>query len=100
MSINKETLEKLSLLAKIEIKEEEIPNYLESFNKLLTSLTALQQVDLAAVPADILLNADRTQYLREDIITEHPTPGFFQKIAHKTLQNFYLVPKVIEGDQK
>jgi aspartyl-tRNA(Asn)/glutamyl-tRNA(Gln) amidotransferase subunit C len=100
MLIDKATLEKLSTLAKIALKEEEIPYYLESFNKLLGALTALQKVDVSGVPIDSKLSSDRTQYLREDSVTEHPDRELFQKCAAKTAQGFYLVPKVIEGEHE
>jgi aspartyl-tRNA(Asn)/glutamyl-tRNA(Gln) amidotransferase subunit C len=99
MSIDRTTLEKLSVLAKIELQEKEIPFYLESFNKLLSALKELQKVDVSTVPLNTKLSSDRSQYLRDDIITEHPNPTNFQQCAPKTLQNFYLVPKVIEGDK-
>jgi aspartyl/glutamyl-tRNA(Asn/Gln) amidotransferase C subunit len=79
MSIDKATLEKLSMLAKIELKEEEIPNYLASFNKLLGALSQLQQVDVSTIPVDIELHTNNQQYLRDDIVTEDPNPEYFQK---------------------
>ena len=99
MSIDRATLEKLSVLAKIELQEKEIPFYLESFNKLLSALKELQNVDVSTVPINTKLASNRTQYLREDLVTENPNPADFQKCAPRTLQNFYLVPKVIEGDK-
>jgi aspartyl-tRNA(Asn)/glutamyl-tRNA(Gln) amidotransferase subunit C len=98
MSIDKTTLEKLAFLAKIELKDEEIPNYLSSFNKLLSALTSIQEVDCSGIPSEIELFSEKKQFMRDDVVTDRPDVTLLQQNAPRTLQHFYLVPKVIEGE--
>jgi aspartyl-tRNA(Asn)/glutamyl-tRNA(Gln) amidotransferase subunit C len=99
MLIDQKILEKLASLARIELEKKEIPYYLESLNKLLTTLSALQKVDVSSIDNNYFLENAELIYMRDDVVTEHPDPSLFQRGAPLTMQNFYLVPKVIEAGE-
>lgn len=93
--MDKTQVQKLSELAKIEIKEEMIEPLTNSITTILALVDQLAAVDTDGVTA--LANpCDATQRLRADIVTESNHREAFQAIAPRCENGLYLVPKVID----
>ena len=95
MSIEKQTIENLATLARLEIDDqrvEEISQRLGSVLELVDQLQAADTINLR----DNSHAPQATQRLREDKVTESDQRGAFQAIAPDTEDGLYLVPKVID----
>jgi len=93
--VDKTQVQKLSELAKIEIKADMIGPLADSISDILTLVDQLAAVDTDGV--EPLANpCDATQRLRNDEVTEINHRDNFQAIAPACAEGLYLVPKVIE----
>ena len=93
--VDKTQVQKLSELAKIEIKDEMIEPLAKSITDILALVDQLAAVDTTGVIA--LANpCDATQRLRADTVTETNQRQAYQAIAPQCENGLYLVPKVIE----
>ena len=97
MTIDEQTLSHIASLAHLEFKEQEKDYYLKSFNNLMSVLDKLQNVSIDSDVSDKL--GYPTIETREDKVDAICHPESFQAHAPKTLHNFYIVPKVIEGER-
>ena len=95
MPLNREDVEKLCLLARIEITTEEIADVQAKLSDIVKLVDQLQAVDTSVlIPmADPL---DRSQILRPVEVTEIDERERFQRNAPLVDKALYLVPKVIE----
>lgn len=97
MSIQKQDIERIANLARLELKETEVPQYLDQLNKTLDLLNALQRIDTEGVsPMSHPLGTHLS--LREDVVTKTNQREKFQAIAPKGAveAGLYLVNQVIE----
>ena len=95
MSLDADEVKKIAYLARLKIDEADIPNYVSNLSNILDLAEQMNSVDTEGVlPMSHPLNA--VQRLREDKVTETNQREHFQKIAPKTEDGLYLVPKVIE----
>lgn len=88
-------LKKLSKLARIEIKTEEVEKYLTLLNNDLDKLEALDLINTDGLlklinPSDIALR----QY--KDVVSDGNKVEELMKCAPKELYNYFVVPKVVE----
>lgn len=100
--VDENKLKKLCKLAKIEIKSDEVKNYLNIINSDLEKLEALDDIDTDGLleltnPYDMVLR----QY--SDVVSDGNKVEELMKCAPKELYNYFVVPKVMEnkiGDLK
>jgi aspartyl-tRNA(Asn)/glutamyl-tRNA(Gln) amidotransferase subunit C len=88
-------VEKLCLLARLEITAAEMADVSGKLSNIVALVDELQ----AAATDDIAPMAhplDRPQRLREDVVTEQDQHELFQRNAVRVERDLYLVPKVIE----
>ena len=95
MSIDVEEVRKIAKLAALNVKDEEIQAYADNLSNILGLVEQMNAVDTTGVtpmshPFDVV------QRLRADVVTEVNRREDFQKVAPKTEDGLYLVPKVIE----
>ncbi|MEX2353801.1 MAG: Asp-tRNA(Asn)/Glu-tRNA(Gln) amidotransferase subunit GatC [Gammaproteobacteria bacterium] len=95
MSLEHSDIKNIAWLARLELKEEEIPGYQQELDGILGLVEQMKSVETGttrplAHPLDI--NAR----LRPDLITETDQREKFQGIAPDVDKGYYLVPKVIE----
>ena len=95
MSLDAEDVKKIAYLARLKIDEADIPNYVSNLTNILDLVEQMSSVDTEGV-LPMSHPMDAVQRLREDEVTEEDQRDSFQKIAPKTEDGLYLVPKVIE----
>jgi aspartyl-tRNA(Asn)/glutamyl-tRNA(Gln) amidotransferase subunit C len=93
--MNKETIIKISDLAKIDIKDDQIDDILTSLEKILNLVDEMNSVDTDSVtPMSHPLNLK--QELRKDIVEASNERELFQKNNKHTDNGYYIVPKLID----
>ncbi len=95
MTISRDDIEKVAVLARIRLQEEQIPALEKDLGNILELVNQLSAADTDSVePMAHPLNA--VQRLRPDEVTETNQRQAFQAIAPATENGLYLVPRVIE----
>jgi aspartyl-tRNA(Asn)/glutamyl-tRNA(Gln) amidotransferase subunit C len=95
MSLSRQDVEGIAHLARLALKEEDVPRYVAELSRILELVEALQRVDTSGV-SPLAHPLDATQRLRPDEVTEGDERERFQSNAPQTEAGLYLVPKVIE----
>jgi aspartyl-tRNA(Asn)/glutamyl-tRNA(Gln) amidotransferase subunit C len=95
MSLTSDQLQRIALLARIDVSAEELQAVTGRLNRVLGLIDQLQAVDTQGIePMSHAL--DVVQRLRPDEVTEPDRRDDFQAGAPAVEQGLYLVPKVIE----
>lgn len=95
MSINKETLEKIAHLARLEFDEKSEEKMLKDMNNMLSFVEKLQELDTDNVEPLQAMSFEINQ-MREDKVKKHLSREKGLKNAPKKDQEYFRVPKVIE----
>ena len=95
MSIEKQTIENLATLARLEIDDQRVEEISQRLGSVLELVDQLQAADTNNL-MDNSHTPESTQRLREDKVTESDQRDAFQAIAPDTEDGLYLVPKVID----
>jgi aspartyl-tRNA(Asn)/glutamyl-tRNA(Gln) amidotransferase subunit C len=95
MSIEKQTIENLATLARLEIDDQRVEEISQRLGSVLELVDQLQAADTNNL-MDNSRAPEATQRLREDKVTESDQRDAFQAIAPDTEDGLYLVPKVID----
>ncbi len=95
MSITTEQLQHVAKLAKLSFSPEDSEEMTQRLNDILSMVDELQKADTTNIKP-MSHPMDLTQRLREDIAEPASKPKDYQTIAPQTVDNLYLVPKVIE----
>lgn len=95
MSIEKQTIENLAILARLEIDDQRVEEISQRLGSVLELVDQLQAADTNNL-SDNSHAPQATQRLREDKVTESDQRDAFQAIAPDTEDGLYLVPKVID----
>jgi aspartyl-tRNA(Asn)/glutamyl-tRNA(Gln) amidotransferase subunit C len=99
MSLTPDQLQRIALLARIEVSPEEASGVADRLNQVLGLIDQLQAVDTRGIePMSHALDAQLAvqQRLRPDAVTEADRRADYQAVAPAVEQGLYLVPKVIE----
>ena len=95
MSLTPDQLQRIALLARIDVSAEEAQGVAERLNRVLGLIDQLQSVDTQGI--EPMAHAlDVVQRLRPDAVTEPDRRDDYQQGAPAVEQGLYLVPKVIE----
>lgn len=95
MTISREDIEKVAVLARIRLDEEQIPALENDLGNILSLVDQLSAADTDSVEP-LAHPLDAVQRLRADEVTETSQREAFQAIAPATEDGLYLVPRVIE----
>ncbi|MBK6267432.1 Asp-tRNA(Asn)/Glu-tRNA(Gln) amidotransferase subunit GatC [Marivirga sp. S37H4] len=95
MSINKETLEKIAHLARLEFDEKSEDKMLKDMNNILSFVEKLQELDTENIEPLQSMSFETNQ-LREGKVGEHLSHDKGLKNAPKKDSDYFRVPKVME----
>lgn len=95
MALDKNEVEKIAHLARLQISESDVVETGQRISNILAMIDQMQSVDTSAVKP-MAHPFDAVQRLRPDLVTESNQRDYLQKIAPATQDGLYLVPKVIE----
>ena len=95
MSIDNQTVRKVSKLAKIKINEKEETKLIEELNNILGWVDELKKVDTEQIePMLSVFNESMT--MRKDEVSSEISDELVLKNAPESKSGFFVVPKVIE----
>ncbi|MDR0777183.1 MAG: Asp-tRNA(Asn)/Glu-tRNA(Gln) amidotransferase subunit GatC [Azonexus sp.] len=95
MSLTLEQVQRIALLARIEISETEAQTTRGHLNGIFELIEQMQAVDTRGV--EPMAHAQElSQRLRADVVGEPDRRAAYQAVAPETEAGLYLVPKVIE----
>ena len=95
MSFDKDQVQQIAQLARLEIKPEEHTELVDKLSKIVDFVDHLSEADTdGVIPLAHPLNV--AQRLRPDVVTEPNERDRYQQNAPSVTDGLYLVPKVIE----
>ena|ERR1700754_2556607 len=95
MTIDKETVEKVAHLARLELNETETQEMIKDMSKILDFMAKLNELDTSGVEPLVYMTGD-VNVLREDVVKQQITHEEALKNAPKHDEDYFLVAKVIE----
>ena len=95
MALDKQTVQTIARLSRLEIKDNEVDKYCTELSNILELVAQMEATDTAHVKP-MTHPFDATLRLREDLVTESDKRDQFQSVAPSSEQGLYLVPKVID----
>jgi aspartyl-tRNA(Asn)/glutamyl-tRNA(Gln) amidotransferase subunit C len=97
MKIDKDLVDKIAHLARLEFQDEQKVKIEEDLNRILSFMESLNEVDTSAV-APLVYLSDEVNVFRADVVKQEITHEEGLKNAPKKDSDYFRVPKVI--DQK
>ena len=95
MSLDKEQVQHIAMLARLKLTDDEYAESVEKLSKIVDFVDQLSQADTTGV-VPMAHPLDAAQRLRPDAVTESNNRDLYQENAAATSDGFYLVPKVLE----
>jgi aspartyl-tRNA(Asn)/glutamyl-tRNA(Gln) amidotransferase subunit C len=95
MPLERSDINNIAWLARLALREEEVPEYQRDLGNILGLVEEMQAVKTAGI-APLSHPLEIGARTRPDAVTETDQRDKFQQIAPETSQGYYLVPKVIE----
>lgn len=95
MTISREDIEKVAVLARIRVDDEQVSALEKDLGNILDLVDQLSAADTDNIEP-LAHPLDAVQRLRADEVTETDQRASFQSIAPATEKGLYLVPRVIE----
>lgn len=95
MSLESADIQNIARLARLALKEDEIPEYQQTLGNILGLVEQMQAIETGNI-APLAHPLEISARLRPDEITEVDQREKLQQIAPETDKGFYLVPRVIE----
>ena len=95
MKIDRETLEKIAHLARLELKEEDVPKLMEDMSQIISFVEKLNEVDTKGVEPLTTMSHEINQF-RDDVVKDQLTQDEVLKNAPEKEGDFFKVPKVLE----
>ncbi len=94
MTIDKETVEKVAHLARLELAEDETEQMIADMSKILGFMDKLNEIDTTGVEPLVYMT-DEINVLREDVVKQQITHQEALQNAPKHDGKYFLVAKVI-----
>jgi aspartyl-tRNA(Asn)/glutamyl-tRNA(Gln) amidotransferase subunit C len=95
MSVDVATVRRIAHLARIAVKESEIPHLEGELNAILAFVEQLAEVDIEGVePMTSVI--PMVMKKRADVVNDGDIPDDIVRNAPETQDHFFLVPKVVE----
>ena len=95
MSIDNQTVRKVSKLAKIKINEKEETKLIEELNNILGWVDELKKVDTDQIEP-MLSVFNESMVMRKDEVSSEISEELVLKNAPESKSGFFVVPKVVE----
>ncbi len=95
MSIDNQTVRKVSKLAKIKINEKEETKFIEELNNILGWVDELKKVDTEQIEP-MLSVFNESMVMRRDEVFSETSDELVLKNAPESKSGFFVVPKVVE----
>lgn len=95
MKIDRDTLNKIAHLARLEIDEKDIPKMMEDMSKMVSFVEKLNEVNTEGVEP-LTTMSHEVNALRDDVVKNQLTKAEVLKNAPKKDTDFFRVPKVLE----
>lgn len=95
MQINESTIHKVANLARIEIKDNEVPGLMEEMSKILTFMEKLNELDTENVEPLVYVNEVHNVW-REDVAKSELSVTDALKNSAVHQERYFMVPKIIE----
>jgi len=95
MVIDKETVEKVANLARLELSENEKQELIHDMSEILDFMAKLNEIDTSGVEPLVYMT-DEVNVCREDVVKHEITTEEGLKNAPKHTDEYFLVAKVIE----
>ncbi|MEO6903738.1 MAG: Asp-tRNA(Asn)/Glu-tRNA(Gln) amidotransferase subunit GatC [Bacteroidia bacterium] len=95
MKIDKETIDKIAHLARLEFDEDGTNQMIKDMNNMLVFIDKLNELDTTNV-APLIYMSDEVNVLREDEIKQEITQQEALKNSPQKDSDYFKVPKVIE----
>lgn len=95
MAIDVATVRKVASLSRLRESDERLESLAGELNGILGWIEQLDEVDVAGVQP-MTSCIEMTQPLRDDVVTDGDKVADVVKNAPKTVDGFFIVPKVVE----
>jgi aspartyl-tRNA(Asn)/glutamyl-tRNA(Gln) amidotransferase subunit C len=95
MIVDKETVEKVANLARLELAEDEKEAMIKDMNKILDFMAKLNELDTTGIDPLVYMT-NEVNVLRDDVVKQTITTEEGLKNAPKHTEDYFLVAKVIE----
>ncbi len=95
MSVDQATVKRVARLARIKVKDEDVPRLAVELNAILDFVEQLNEVDVTGVEPLTSVVAVKMK-MRDDVVTDGGTPKDITKNAPAAEDDFFAVPKVVE----
>lgn len=95
MALKPEDVKSIAHLARLEIRDEDIPNYADNLSRIFDFVQQLEAANTDGVEP-MAHPLHMAQRLRADEVSETDNRELYQQNAPQTDAGLYLVPKVIE----
>jgi aspartyl-tRNA(Asn)/glutamyl-tRNA(Gln) amidotransferase subunit C len=95
MSVDQATVKRVAKLARIKVKDEDLPKLAGELNSILQWIEQLNEVDVKGVEPLTSVVAMKMKK-RQDIETDGHIPADVTLNAPASEDHFYMVPKVVE----
>ncbi|SIT02745.1 Asp-tRNA(Asn)/Glu-tRNA(Gln) amidotransferase subunit GatC [Neptunomonas antarctica] len=95
MALNRTDVEKIAHLARLQIDDNDVPEYAQNLSNILDLIGQMQNIDTSDIEP-LAHPFDAVQRLRADKITELNQREHLQSVAPAVANGLFLVPKVIE----
>ena len=96
MALTRSDIASIAQLARLELKETEIPVFEQSLSSILDFVSELNRAETRDIAPMAHPLSGLAQRLRPDAVTEQDAHERYQQNAPKVEAGLYLVPKVIE----
>jgi aspartyl-tRNA(Asn)/glutamyl-tRNA(Gln) amidotransferase subunit C len=96
MALTRNDIASIAALARLELKETEIPVFEQSLSSILDFVSELNRAQTGDIAPMAHPLSGLAQRLRPDAVTEQDAHERYQENAPKVEAGLYLVPKVIE----
>ena len=95
MSVDAATVRRIAHLARIAVKDDEVPHLQGELNAMLAFVEQLSEVNIEGVePMTSVTPMEMKK--RADVVTDHNIADDILKNAPATEDHYFLVPKVVE----
>lgn len=95
MTLKTEDVRNIAQLARLQIEDEAIDQYVTDLSNVLELVEQMNVLDTSGI-TPMAHPLDATQRLRDDVVTEPNLRDKFQSIAPDVENGLYRVPRVIE----